>query len=389
MISVVFVERWDQIPSSLWAECFKPPREGVWWYRCLQESGLEGQFTFLYGVIESGGRPVGIAPCFIADVPLTNITPDSLHRPLLLAGKLWRGFSHQRTFFIGSPCSDEGWVGTLPGQDRRRILLAVHDAALIEARRHGAAMVAWKDVPAEGRDDLQWLQKQRKSFALPSYPNALLRFSGPRKEDYYSALKGSRRHQLRKKIKLSTQRVAVRTEVVACPSAGQLDEIFGLFQQTYQRAEVRFEELNRSFFQNIAAEDSSHFLILREETTGQAIAFMLLFAVGDLAINKFIGFDYDKPREWLLYFRLWDAALDWALAQGFGGIQSGQSCYQPKIEQGHDLVPLYNYARHFNPLMHLIFKKVAATISWRSLDDDLARFLNAHPEAEAEACGRA
>jgi len=386
MIKVTFVERWDDIPSSLWEDCFQPPREGVWWYRCLQESGLDAQFAFCYGLIEQEGKAVGIAPCFIADVPLETVVPEVLHLPLRLAGKLWRGFSHQRTFFIGSPCSDEGWVGTLPGLDRRQILLAVHDAALAEAKRRGAPMVVWKDVPGEGKADLQWIQQQRKSFALPSYPNARLQFDGPKKEDYFSSLKGSRRHQLRKKIKLSTQRVAVRSELVQSPSPEQMDEIFGLFMQTYERAEVRFEQLNRSFFDHIAAEDSSHFLILREEESGRAIAFMLLFAVGDLAINKFIGFDYAKPKEWLLYFRLWDAALDWAFANGFSGIQSGQTCYQPKIEQGHDLVPLYNFARHFNPLMHLIYEKVAATISWRSLDNDLARFLDAHPEAEP--CGR-
>lgn len=386
MIKVSFVEHWNDIPTSLWEVCFQPPHEGLWWYRALQESGLDEQFTFSYGLIEQDDKPVGIAPCFIADVPLETVVPKALHIPLRLAGKLWRGFSHQRTFFIGSPCSDEGWVGTLPGLDRRQVLLAVHDAALAEAKHRGVSMVVWKDVPGEGKSDLQWIQKQRKSFALPSYPNARLKFSGPKKEDYFSSLKGSRRHQLRKKIKLSTQRVAVHSEVVQTPSPEQMDEIFGLFMQTYERAEVRFEQLNRSFFDHIAAEDSSHFLILREEESGRAIAFMLLFAVGDLAINKFIGFDYAKPKEWLLYFRLWDAALDWAFEHGFGGIQSGQTCYQPKIEQGHDLVPLYNFARHGNPLMHLIYEKVAATISWRSLDDDLARFLDAHPEAEP--CGK-
>jgi len=386
MINVTFVERWNDIAPSLWEECFTPAREGVWWYRCMQESGLDEQFSFFYGLIESDGKPIGIAPCFIADVPLENVVPESLHLPLRLIGKLWRGLSVQRTLFIGSPCSDEGWVGILPGLDRRPVLLAVHDAALAEARRRGAPMVVWKDVPAEGKDDMQWLQGKRKSFALPSFPNARLQFTGPSKEDYYSALKGSRRHQLRKKIKLSTQRIAVLTEVVQHPTAAQLEEVFALFQQTYERSEVRFEELNLTFFQHIAAEESSHFLILREEETGQAIAFMMLFALGDLAVNKFIGFDYAKPKEWLLYFRLWDAALDWVLSQGFSGIQSGQTCYQPKIEQGHDLVPLYNFACHLNPLMHLIYEKVAATISWRSLDDDLARFLDAHPEAEA--CGR-
>lgn len=380
MITVRFVDRFDAIPESLWEACFAPPREGLWWYRSLHDSGIDEQFTFLYALIEEEGRTVGIAPCFIADVPLEIVVPKALMFLITLPGKLWRGLSHQRTLFIGSPCSDEGWVGTLPGVDRRQALLAVYDATQAEAHRRKAPMVAWKDVPQAGKADMEWLMGQRKAYALPSYPNALIAFASPRKEDYFAALKGTRRHQLKKKIKLSNQRVQVTVETLQNPSSAVLDEVFGLFTQTFDRAEVKFERLNRRFFENIASEPESHFLLLREESSGELIAFMLCLVTGDLVINKFIGFDYSRPKDWLLYFRLWDAVLDWSLARGAKGIQSGQTCYQPKIEQGHSLMPLFNYGRHKNPLMHWIYSKVAAKITWRSLDKDLARYLDAHPE---------
>jgi len=380
MITVRFVDHFDAIPEELWNACFAPPREGLWWYRSLHNSGLDAQFTFLYGLIEEDGQGVGIAPCFLADVPLETVVPKALMFLIVLPGKLWRGFSHQRTLFIGSPCSDEGWVGTLPGVDRRQALLALYDASQTEAHRRQAPMVAWKDVPEEGKAEMDWLRQRRKAFACPGYPNTLVTFTGPRKEDYFTALKGSRRHQLKKKIKLSHQRVQVTVEALQNPSPAVLDEIFGLFIQTYERAEVKFEQLNQRFFEAIAAEPESHFLLLREESSGALIAFMLCLVSGDLVINKFIGFDYDRPKDWLLYFRLWDALLDWSLARGAKAIQSGQTCYQPKIEQGHSLIPLFNYGRHKNPLMHWIYAKVANTITWRSLDADLARYLDAHPE---------
>jgi hypothetical protein len=380
MITVRFVDRFDAIPESLWKACFAPPREGLWWYRSLQNSGLDEQFTFLYALIEEDGRPIGVAPCFLADVPLETMVPKALMFLIVLPGKLWRGFSHQRTLFIGSPCSDEGWVGILPGIDRRQALLALYDAAQSEARRRKAPIVAWKDMPKAHKADMDWLGQQRKNFACPGYPNALVTFTGPRKEDYFTALKGTRRHQLKKKIKLSNQRVQVRLETLQNPSPAVLDEVFDLFSQTYERAEVKFERLPRRFFETIAKESESHFLLLREESSGALLAFMLCLVSGDLVINKFIGFDYSRPKDWLLYFRLWDVVLDWSLARGAKGIQSGQTCYQPKIEQGHALIPLFNYGRHKNPLMHWIYTKVAKTITWRSLDADLALYLDAHPE---------
>jgi predicted N-acyltransferase len=242
-------------------------------------------------------------------------------------------------------------------------------------------MLVWKDVPAVEKANMTWLQEQRKLFVLPSYPNTLVSFSSKSKDDYFAALKGSRRHQLKKKLRFSKNLVQLTVETIQDPTLDVLDEIFGLFMQTFERSPIKFERLNRRTFELLAAEPSVHFILLREPSGG-LIAFMMCFAVGDLVINKYIGFDYGRPKEWMLYFRLWEAALDWSLERGASGIQSGQTCYQPKIEQGHELKPLFNYGRHLNPLMHWIYRKVAATITWQSLDEDLATYLKAHPEAD-------
>lgn len=381
MITITFVPSCDDIPAELWQACFQPPREGVWWYRALERCGIEEQFTFFYGLIRADGEPVGIAPCFVTNVPLELVVPEAVMRLLAIPGKLFPRLLTQPTLFVGSPCSDEGWIGTLPGIDRRAVLLAVQDAVTAEARRRRIGMQVWKDFPAEVRHEMAWLAESRRLFALPSYPNALARFPSESKEDYFSSLKGSRRHQLKKKLRQSAERVEVDVSVIQNPPASVLDEVWELFQQTFDQAEVQFERLNRRFFDLVSAEPQAHFILLRERASQQLITFMMCFEVGDLVINKFIGFDYTKPKEWLLYFRLWEAALDWALARGARAIQSGQTCYQPKIEQGHDLMPLFNYGRHANPLMHLIYAKVAKTITWETLDEGLARYVKAHPEA--------
>lgn len=390
MYSVRFVDHCTDIPPSLWEACFRPPREALWWYRALEGCGLEDQFTFFYGVIEQAdgtgeSRPVGIAPCFVADVPLELVVPEELMFLFTIPAKLFPSLAHRRTLFVGSPCADEGWVGVVDGIDRAAALLAVHDAADAEARRRHAPMLVWKDVPQTDKANLDQVRGQRRLFALPSYPVALLRFAGNSKEDYFAALKGSRRHQLKKKLRTSRQHFQATTEVIHAPDAAQLDEIYTLFHNTFERAEEKFERLNRRFFELLAAEPNVHFVLLREAEQGDAVAMMMCFEVGDLIINKFVGFDYDRPKEWLLYFRLWDAALDWALSRGASGIQSGQTCYKPKLEQGHSLVPLFNYGRHANRLVHWIYGKVAATITWQSLDKDLATFLDAYPELAEES----
>lgn len=384
MISVRFVKDCDAIPAPLWQACFPPPREGLWWYRALQNCGIEQQFTFLYGIIENCqgavATPVGIAPCFITDVPLELVVPEAVMAAIRPLSKILPRLAYQRTFFIGSPCADEGGIGLLPQMDRQSVLLALQDAARIEARRHHAPMLVWKDLPQSEKAVMSWLCRQRGLFALPSYPNTVAALPGNGKEAYFAAQKGSRRHQLKKKLRLSAERVAVTTEVIQNPPTAVMDEIFDLFWQTYEQSDIKFERLNRRFFDLLASEEPVHFVLLRESQSQKLIAFMMCFALGDVVINKFVGFDYSRPKEWFLYFRLWEAALDWCLSRGAKTLQSGQTCYAPKIEQGHALVPLFNYGHHANPVMHWIYSRVAGSIGWDTLDEDLARYLKAHPE---------
>jgi predicted N-acyltransferase len=150
--------------------------------------------------------------------------------------------------------------------------------------------------------------------------------------------------------------------------------------QTYLKATTQFERLDMRFFQRIAREPSAHFLLLRDRGDGRLAAFMLLMDLGEAVVNKFIGIDYDRPRDWMLYFRLTDGAVDWAMARGAERLQSGQTGYRVKIELGHTLVPLLNYGRHRVALIHWIYALVARTITWKTLDTDLAHHLEAHPD---------
>lgn len=380
-LHIRFVDTVDAVPPSLWESCFAPPLEGRWWYESLESCRVEDQFQFSYALICQGARPVGVAPVFVMNVPIELVMPPVLLPGLRMLGKLFPSVLHQRTLFVGSPCADEGTVGILPEIDRREALLCLQKALEARAAVSGASMLVWKDVPARQAVDLAWLAERCRLFPLISFPGTEVALPSRRKEDYFAVMKASRRHVLKKKLRRSAQAVAVAVEIVQEPDDAVLDEIFDLFWQTFEKATTKFERLNRRFFALLAKEPVSRFVVLREQASGKMIAFMLCFALGDRLINKFIGIDYRRPKEWLLYFRLWDAALEWALSQGFTAIQSGQTGYAPKIEMGHDLVPLTNYCRHRNPLVHRLYAAIARTVGWHTLDDDLARFVKAHPEA--------
>ena len=376
---VEFLKKASQIPDDLWEACFRAPGEGRWWYEALEESGIDDQFTFFYGLIKDLRYPVGIAPVFVMDMPVEQVAPPEFLRLLRLIGKIVSSVLCQRTLFVGSPILDETRIGLISHVNRRAALLALQIALEAKAGELRASLIVWKDFPESSSADMNWLSHQRRLFRVVSLPNTVVELPSHRKEDYFAAMKATRRQNLKRKLRRSRERVALNVEIVQHPDAKTLDDIFGLFWQTYEKSTSKFERLNRKFFEVFAEKKATLFIILREKITGDIVAFKLCFDMGERLVNMFIGIDYSRPKEWMLFFRLWEAAIDIALLRGFTAIVSGRSSYEVKIETGHKLVRLNNYCRHSNILLNAIYGIVAQRVDWASLDEALARFLKADP----------
>lgn len=366
-----------EISAELWQACFPAPYEGRWWYKALEQCGITDQFTFLYAQVSDAAGAIAIAPAFVMNVPMRLVLPPPLLPLANIVGKIIPSALYQRTLFIGSPCSDEGRVGMLSHANRPQVLRCVNDAMALQAKKLNATMRVWKDFPQEYAQDFAAFPSNL--FPLVSFPGTVVQLPNATKESYLSTLKSSRRNKLKKKLKAAAE-APVEVEVLQQPNSATMDEIFSLFWQTYEKGSTKFERLNRQFFDLIAAENHAYFVILKARESQRIVAFMLCFAMGEYMINKFIGIDYTKPKEWFLYFKLWEAAVDWSATMQAGTIQSGQTGYSAKIELGNQLVPFTNYCAHQNPVIHWVYAKVAKTINWDTLDEDLAIYLQAYPD---------
>ena len=384
-LSLEWLNSESQIPQALWDSCFPAPYEGQWWYRSLECAHLEEQFTLTYGLISLNGEPIAIAPAFIMDVPIELVMPPIILPIVKLIGKVIPSFLYQRTFFIGSACSDEGHIGIDPiilkaqtvTQDD--IFLCIQEAAETQAQKYKAAMLVWKDFPVIYYQTLASISESKNLFPLISFPSALLKLKGEHADDYINSLKESRRYPLRKKLRKALL-APLDVSIVHLPDNQTLHQLYRLFSRSYLKGKTKFEELTPEFFEFISREKEAHFIILRHQSSQEIVAFMLCFDLKEHVINKFIGIDYDAPRDWFIYFRLWLEAVNWAYKIGAKTIQSGQTAYPAKIETGHELVHLTNFCKHQNRFMHKIYKKVASLVNWDTLDPDLAVYLKAYPE---------
>jgi hypothetical protein len=373
-ITIRWASSADEIPESLWERCFPPPVEGRWWYRTLDRCGIGEQFTFAYAVLEQTGNPVGIAPTFVMDVPVDLVAPPLVAKMLVHAGAMFPRLRYQRTLFVGSPV-DEGTVGLVAGTTLADVAPVIQDALVLKARDLKAAMIVWKDFTDDTASALDTLSRTHGLFRLTSYPGTRLALKGSSFESYVQALRSNSRYKLRKKLSLSRGMGKLETSVTQSPDDALLGEVFGLFWQTYERGKNKFERLTPEFFKLIAAEPVSYFVLLSNPVTGKLVAFSLCFRTGKRVVNKFIGLDYAYRGNWFLFFRLWEQIVDWAARSGAEELQSGQTGYMAKLDVGHTLIPQTNYCRHLNPVVHRIFKAVASSISWSTLDDDLKQFV--------------
>jgi hypothetical protein len=363
----------SDIPAGIWQQCFPPPLEGLWLYETLERSGLEEQFSFAYALVMRGDTIIAIAPVFAAILPISLMVPSIVDRAFALGGRLLRHLRFQKTLFIGSPCADEGSVGTLPGVTLAEVAPILQQALWERARQSGAASLVWKDFAEGSWPALRGISRQAGLCEGVSYPGTRIRDIGGGFDAYLQRLSGNRRHNLRKKLRLSRSHADLEVEIVSRPDEALVGDIWRLFQNTYGRATTKFERLTRRFWEVVSQQAPCRWIVLRERSTGKAVAFMLAVLGGKRAINKFIGIDYTLGSKSYLYFRLWEEFMRFAMQAGAEDVQSGQTGYRAKLDVGHELVPLSNFFRYRNPLIHKVASILARRITWSTLDENLGR----------------
>ncbi|HZP58839.1 MAG TPA: hypothetical protein VFB27_00845, partial [Opitutaceae bacterium] len=222
-VEIEFVASSREISDALWQACFPPPLEGLFWYRTLEASALDDQFIFYYAIIKANGEPVGIAPCFLHDVPIALVAPAPVAWCFNFLSRFFPRVGRQRTFFIGSPCADEGSIGLAQGTALSTVVEPLAEAVRAKARVLGASMIVFKDFSAPDLPALERLTGgENRFFRMVSYPGTRVALPPPDKNAYFRALSSSHRHNFQKKLRRSGELLGLKTEVVARPSDAEL-----------------------------------------------------------------------------------------------------------------------------------------------------------------------
>jgi hypothetical protein len=369
----------DAIPPEdykIWVAGFEGYPVDHRYYELVHES-LKDQFAHYYLLLkDAGGVTRAIQPFLIVSQDLATGTPAVIRKLLAPIRRHFPGFLKLRMLMVGCSAGEGDIVLEKQSRDIAWTVDALKEGLIPVARELKAMLIVFKDIPKIYRQSLDRLRLFGFT-RVPSMPATKLDLNFPDFESYLKTRIGyTIRKNLRRKFRKTESR-PIELEIVTDISP-YVDEVYPLYQQTFGRSELKFEELTKSYLRELGRRmnDRARFFIWRQE--GRIIAFASTIVHKGVLRDNYIGLDYSVAFEYHLYFVTWRDTIVWALKNGIHTYHSAPLNYDPKYHFRMELEPLDLYVRAPNSWLNVIFKRVLPLIEPTRYDPVIRKFANAN-----------
>ena len=346
--------RTEVAACPVWATAFADCRKDHRYYELVEDTVCP-HFKYRYFAIRDGaGEICAIQPYFVID---QDLLMGSGSRPDLVTGALrtiWPRLLVLRTLMVGCVVG-EGRLDKGEAPPHRCHIELLAKEIISQARKENAALIVLKEFPARYRSVLSCFLSQGFT-RVPSLPMTRLNIDYASFDDYMAkALKSATRAKLRRKFRAAGQARPITMEVAVDVSAF-VDELYPLYVQVYNRSNLHFERLTKSYFVELGRRmpDKVRFFIWRQN--GKIVAFLLCMLEGEAIYAEYIGLDYTVALDLHLYHYAVRGVITWAIANGFKWFRSGGLNYDPKLQMRHLLDPIDLYVRYRSPVLNVILK---------------------------------
>ncbi len=259
-------------------------------------------------------------PAFVARFDLLTTADDELRRRIsrLPLFRWWSRLLRPRTCFIGTTVSEYALLPRGVGADAlvrdwrtaaeaRQPFLIVKDLPQESPLLDQASNALAREVArACEREGFVLLEGQALAWVPIDFEST---------DDYLARLSPGRRKDIRRKL-----RARARLEIAEIPTgdaffadAAVRDAFYARYLDVYAQSEIHFDRLTREFFDALLQDASSGGIVVTYRQQGELIGWNLCFIVGDVLVDKYVGFRYPAAREHNLYFVSWMHNLDIAL----------------------------------------------------------------------------
>jgi hypothetical protein len=373
--SATVSDKLSESDQSVWIDSLAACSTDSRYYDLVYES-LKGQFIHLYLILkDQEGQTRAVQPFLIVQQDMLTGTPAFIRKFADCVRGRIPSFLKLRMLMVGCSAGE----GDL-AMDRITGGVAWVAEALKESlprvgKELKAFLIVFKDFPKRYREFLGPLRTAGFT-RIPSMPATTLDLDFIDFEDYLKTrVSYSMRKNLRKKFRKSESGPPISVEAVD-DITPFIDTLLPLYQQTFSRSELRFEELNRDYFCGLGQRmpDRARFLIWKQE--GRLIAFASCLVHAGVLKDNYIGLDYNVALDYHLYFVTWRDTIVWALKNGVHTYHSAPLNYDPKYHFRMDLDPLDLYVRSSQGWLNPILRRVLPLLEPTRYDKSIQKFAN-------------
>jgi predicted N-acyltransferase len=338
-------KRIREVPRKDWDALLPDNVEDYDFLAALDDSNFR-DITFYYVVIYEDSHAVGATCFFVMDFQFDMALKGWLNSISKRLKKIFPGILGVKIVFCGLPMG-RGILGISKNKEEVLGLIVEEMEKLAEA--HKAIAIVFKDFTADCQGFLSSLEK--KSFRrISSMPSMVMNIDFDNFDAYLRSLSPSSREGFKRKLKKINQGPQFDLEVAEQVSPDVSRQMYDLYKQTADAAEMGFEELPADFFGSMSrnAAKSCKFFLWRLD--GKLVAFAYCYYAKDYLIDYYLGFDYEVANKYNLYLvRFWDI-LKWCIDNKFKTYEIGQTSYEVKRRLGFDFLPLNAYCKPVNKL---------------------------------------
>lgn len=322
--------------------------------KTIEESSI-GDYKYFYIIVYDSGETIAVLPTFVTDsFCLDTPLVGKLKKKSELIRKYFPCFLQLRVLFCGCGIAEYNDIYIKEGIDKSEVIRCILQEVNNISIKEKVKFTIYKDIMhVYGETHNQLLMDDY--FEVYSLPTTCLRIDWESFDEYLLCLKKKYRHNIKNKIKASCKCGNIEFEVVENYSY-LTEELYKLYENTYKKAPIKFERLNKDFITNLSNNMGSSTSVIIARLEGRIVGFMLLVNSEESCINVRMGLDYECAYDFHLYYMLLYQNIIYAINNKKKNLYLSQTTYRPKLEIGAELVTLKAYVKHKNPLLHKIYK---------------------------------
>jgi len=369
-----FVALRDQVRATpLWQNAFAKARKDRRYYDIVEDT-MHPEITHRYLMITDQHGHGSVQPFFITSIDMAEGLQGQPKSWIERVRSYFPGFLKTRVLMVGCVAGE----GVLDGDGawQRQCVPVFKQALVDEAYKLGAGLIVFKEFRSTHRSTLDALQAD--GFArVPSMPMTRLHLNFASFDEYMSkVLSSSTRKNLRRKFKAIDASANPLQLTVSNNIAAEVDELYPLYLQIYERSGMHFEKLTKEFLVKLGETmpDRVRYFVWRQN--GKPVAFSVTTIDGETICDEYIGIDYASEVASSLYHYTFRDIVTWAIENGLKTYASTGLSYDPKLHLKQELVPLDLYVRHRSPIVNFFMKYVVRFLDPTRQDKTLPEFAN-------------